>query len=220
VIFFPSYAYLDQCVKTWKASLKAGSSGKPLWEQMVAIKPVFLEAKSTETTVSKSGPGPTAAESTLTAYTNAVTTGNGRGALLLAVIGGTLSEGINFSDALGRGVAVVGLPFPNPHSAEWKAKIKHITDKAAAAEAQQAGKAAARDYYENVCMRAVNQAIGRAIRHRGDYAAIMLLDRRYAGENIRAKLPGWIQSSLRQGEGVSGTLKALETFFRGKTSGT
>jgi len=207
-------------VKTWKVPPKTASSGKPIWDQMAAIKPVFLEVKSTEIGVSKSGPGPTTAESTLSAYTNAVTTGNGRGALLFAVIGGTLSEGINFSDALGRGVAVVGLPFPNPHSAEWKAKIKHISDKAAAAEGHQAGKAAARDYYENVCMRSVNQAIGRAIRHRGDYAAIMLLDRRYAGENIRAKLPGWIKSSLRLGEDMSGTVKALETFFRGKTSGT
>ncbi|KAF1985456.1 ATP-dependent RNA helicase-like protein chl1 [Aulographum hederae CBS 113979] len=224
VVFFPSYAYLDECVKQWKRP--AAASAKPIWESLQSAKPVFLESRTVQSRTQTAkisggyGSGPSQAESLLTAYTNAVTTGAGRGALLLAVIGGTLSEGINFSDSLGRGVAVVGMPFPNPHSAEWKAKIKFITEKAASSadgvSVQQAGKDAAREYYENVCMRAVNQAIGRAIRHRGDYAAILLLDRRYAGERIRAKLPQWIKGSLREGGGVGETRDVLRTFFKEK----
>ena len=208
----------------------------------------------------------------------------GKGGLLFAVIGGRLSEGVNFSDRLGRGVVVVGLPFPNAHSAEWRAKMEHIEktsyDEALAeygcsgssrslpttlspaaspssfssaraqmqaenraalqsshaehrisakphvaaqaalqpqpaistpaetqaqtqahlhekAQARAASQAASRTFYENACMRAVNQSIGRAIRHRDDYACIILLDRRYVtNESIRAKLPGWIQRGL------------------------
>lgn len=33
--------------------------------------------------------------------------------------------------------------------------------------------------YEAMCMKVVNQSIGRSIRHIGDYAAILLLDKRF-----------------------------------------
>jgi chromosome transmission fidelity protein 1 len=45
-------------------------------------------------------------------------------------------------------------------------------------------------------MRAVNQAIGRAIRHKGDWASILLFDARYAQQRVQTKLPGWIKESL------------------------
>lgn len=130
------------------------------------------------------------------------TVNSGSGALLLSVIGGRLSEGINFSDRLGRGILVVGLPFPNIRSAVWQAKIKHIEEKTyqqssgPEASKQSIAKAAGRDFYENACMRAVNQSIGRAIRHRNDYAAIVLIDKRYNKSNIQGKLPAWIRQSL------------------------
>lgn len=44
-------------------------------------------------------------------------------------------------------------------------------------------------------MVAVNQSIGRVIRHRNDYAAIALLDNRYNTSNIKNKLPKWIKDA-------------------------
>ena len=180
-------------------------------------KPVFLEARSQH---ASSGKDPkesktSATESVLELYSNTIVSdASGRGALLLAVIGGTLSEGINFSDRLGRGVLVVGLPFPNPHSAEWKAKLSYISSKAGDSGAD--GKAAARDFYENTCMRAVNQCVGRAIRHQNDFAAILMLDRRYGTRRIQDKLPGWIKGSLRESTGPSEVVKDLKRFFEAK----
>jgi chromosome transmission fidelity protein 1 len=214
VVFFPSYSYLDTCIAAWKR-LKPSSSKATFWEAFTATKPIFLEQRSQQ-----AAPDPAssakekAVDSVLTAYSTAIASGNGRGALLFAVIGGTLSEGINFSDSLGRGVIVVGLPFPNPHAAEWKAKMQYISAKEVKSGCD--GKAAAREFYENACMRQVNQCVGRAIRHKGDYAAILMLDRRYGSKRIKDKLPKWIRSSLTGGLGVRDVEGRLDGFFKGK----
>ena len=46
--------------------------------------------------------------------------------------------------------------------------------------------------------RAVNQSIGRSIRHIRDYAAILLVDARYSTPRNVASLPAWIR-----GEAIS-----------------
>lgn len=204
VIFFPSYAYLDKVATTWKRG--SSSSTSPIWSRLEKIKPIFTEGQSSSV------------DETLSAYSSTIQSHSNRGALLLSVIGGKLSEGINFSDRLGRCVIVVGLPYPNPHSPEWKAKMEYIESKAVSkaggACTGYVKGAASREFAENVCMRAVNQAIGRAIRHKGDWASILLLDRRYNQQRIRGKLPGWIQGSLRGAErekfgDVEGNLKGF-----------
>lgn len=87
---------------------------------------------------------------------------------------------------------------------------------------QALAKAAGREFYENACMRAVNQSIGRAIRHREDYASIILIDKRYAGQRIQDKLPGWIKTGLVSVDGSRGEgrfvdfMRGCRTFFSAK----
>ncbi|KAF2835740.1 ATP-dependent RNA helicase CHL1 [Patellaria atrata CBS 101060] len=209
VVFFPSYAYLDKCVTIWKRS--TGSS-KSFFQALSDIKPIFLESRRDVSSNSQNSKA-MGVDATLGAYSAAIVSSPlpSQGALLLSVIGGSLSEGINFSDSLGRGVLVVGLPFPNRHSAEWCAKSDHIIKRAASAAE---GKEAAREFYENVCMRAVNQCIGRAIRHKGDYAAIILIDRRYGADRTQRKLPGWIKGSLRKPAKLEDMTRSLDQFFK------
>lgn len=239
VVFFPSYAYLDTVTKAWQLQ---GSAGQNIWAQLSSIKRVFMEPKSTSSdSANTPGPVTTQVEGTkrpdqtgskvdtvLQAYTAHIhsSTRTDNGALLLAVIGGSLSEGINFSDRLGRGIVVVGLPFPNARTAEWKAKLEFEEQRSRGASrvdgnvgngsiGSGAGRAS-REYLENTCMRAVNQSVGRAIRHKDDYAAILLLDRRYERANIRLKLPGWIKESFAAKGGWSEVVGALSGFFDGK----
>ncbi|OJD29995.1 atp-dependent rna helicase chl1 [Diplodia corticola] len=224
VVFFPSYAYLDRCLEAWRRvaappSSSSTSTAKTMYAALASIKPIFHEAKTKAATSTATTP-PMTTDAVLAAYTHAVTTApGGRGALLLAVVGGSLSEGINFSDSLGRGVVVVGLPYPPAQSAEWKARLGYVARKAREGGESADGKHAAREFYENACMRAVNQCVGRAIRHRGDYAAVLLVDRRYEGGSVRAKLPGWIRGSLKSAAGAEVVGRGLEAFFREKARG-
>ncbi|PTB37593.1 uncharacterized protein TrAFT101_012025 [Trichoderma asperellum] len=222
VVFFPSYGYLDEIIKVWQQP--QNSSSQAIWDRLQARKTVFRDTKGESS------------DDVLRDYSQAILgtkpAGDRRtGALLLSVVGGKMSEGINFSDRLGRCVVVIGLPYPNIASPDWKAKIEYIestikdrliTEGQNPSEATAQAKQAARDFYENACMRAVNQSIGRAIRHRGDYAAIILVDRRYGTDRIRGKLPGWIRDGLEKDsneKGISALMGALGGFFRKKSQG-
>lgn len=135
-------------------------------------------------------------ESILSSFSKAIhTTG---GALLVAVVGGKLSEGINFSDELARAVIIVGLPFPNAFSGELVAKRKYIEASIISkGGTNEMAREAAREFYENICMRAVNQSIGRSIRHINDYSILYLIDERYGNKNIQNKLSGWVKKRLK-----------------------
>ncbi|KAK1986075.1 DNA repair helicase [Colletotrichum cereale] len=237
VVFFPSYGYLEEVVTAWKGVGPRDGQGSrgaaSLWDRLQQRKAVFSETRGGSS------------DEVLEAYSRAIlgdgsesksgTAAKPRGALLLSVVGGKMSEGINFSDRLGRCVIIVGLPYPNINSPEWKAKTEYIetttvqrlTDPSGTAkmpreEALAVAKQAARDFYENACMRAVNQSIGRAIRHQGDYAAIVLVDRRYGTDRIRGKLPGWIRGGLNgdsHEKGLPQLMGALSGFFRSKRTG-
>ncbi|XP_062954956.1 ATP-dependent DNA helicase DDX11 isoform X2 [Cynocephalus volans] len=135
------------------------------------------------------------------------------GALLLSVVGGKMSEGINFSDNLGRCVVMVGMPYPNINSPELQEKMTYLDQTLPRTPGQPPpGKA----LVENLCMKAVNQSIGRAIRHQSDFASIVLLDRRYARPPILAKLPGWIRDRVEVKATFGHAVAAMRKFHREK----
>ena len=201
VVFFPSYAYLEKVTTRWEMTGKNGKSIKAL---LACNKKLFRESKESF-----------GGDEILRDYAQTIDAGTG--ALLLSVVGGKLSEGINFSDKLGRGVVIVGLPYPNIQSAQWKAKLDYIEHAMRVKGGSEAdGKAASREFYENACMRAVNQSVGRAIRHKKDYATIVMLDRRYNTPRIKSKLPVWIQRGLRQSSGekdFAQLIRSIGSFF-------
>ncbi|NXE70487.1 DDX11 helicase, partial [Calcarius ornatus] len=175
VCFFPSYEYEKQVYGHWE---KTG-----LLSRLAARKKIFQEPKKANQV-----------EQVLVEYAKCIkrcsqTGGQMTGALLLSVVGGKMSEGINFSDDLGRCVIMVGMPYPNIKSPELQEKMTWLDKTMPRA----GGQAPSRVLIENLCMKAVNQSIGRAIRHQKDFASILLLDHRYARPAIFNKLPQWIR---------------------------
>ena len=57
---------------------------------------------------------------------------------------------------------------------------------------------------------------GRAIRHRGDWAALVLIDGRYASSRIRGKLPRWIEAGTVVTDTFGQAMKELGRFYREK----
>lgn len=114
-------------------------------------------------------------------------------------------SGINFSDDLARCVAVVGLPYPDTRDPVLQEKIRYasLTDDAAAGSSHPhrggggGGAINSQRFCEALCMKAVNQSIGRSIRHIHDYSAIVLLDHRYGGARIQELLPQWIRNNTQ-----------------------
>ncbi len=189
VCFFPSYEYEK---KVYEHLSTRGYISK-----LEEKKRIFREPKKA-----------TEMEPVLRDYSTAARLG--RGAVLLSVVGGKMSEGINFSDDLGRCVVMVGLPFPNSKSLELKEKMSHLD--------RTVGAGAGHAHYENLCMKAVNQSIGRAIRHKGDFATIVLLDQRYRRPGIVKHLPGWIRERVAITDKFASVIVAARGFFRAKTT--
>ncbi|WVO14193.1 hypothetical protein L204_101825 [Cryptococcus depauperatus] len=144
VVFLPSYSFLDKVKDLWAKN--------NLLQKLECRKQLFYEPQASGDV-----------DAILRDYALAVSSCHASsneeksrktGALLFAVVGGKLSEGINFSDSLGRCVVMVGLPFANMGSIELQERMKYVE------KLPGAGPEAAREMYENLCMRAVNQSIG------------------------------------------------------------
>ncbi|KAH9398647.1 DEAD H (Asp-Glu-Ala-Asp His) box helicase 11 [Tyrophagus putrescentiae] len=189
VVFFPSYDYEDLVLKQWQQS--------GILKRIESCKRVFKEPRKATLTAA-----------VLNGYTRVNKASQSNGAVLFSVIGGKMSEGINFSDDLGRGVIVLGLPYANKNSVELQEKMAFL-------ERSSAG--LANEYYENLCMRAVNQSIGRAIRHKDDYAAIILLDSRYCTKtSVKTKLSDWIKNRYTTCDNFNMSLSQVQQFFKNK----
>eukprot|EP00434_Breviolum_minutum_P031397 symbB.v1.2.027767.t1/scaffold2862.1/size68630/7 len=89
--------------------------------------------------------------------------------------------------------AVVGLPYPNASDLAMIEKMRFLDAKRTRSNEGLSG----RDFYSAKCMKAVNQCIGRSIRHARDWSAIWLLDHRYAQPQIQQQISGWLRTKLR-----------------------
>jgi regulator of telomere elongation helicase 1 len=211
VVFFPSYATMTSTVAVWQTpsggaagggGAAADQGGSSLWGNMGALKTLFVEPRD-------------ASELRLVVreFQNAVDThAEGRGAALFAVARGKVSEGIDFKDKHGRLVVVTGIPFANTKELAVRLKRDFLTDVAARRPRVGGRLYTGEDWYRTEALRAVNQCIGRVIRHRADFGAVVLADRRF--DRFREALSPWVQRSLVSDAHFGDMLSKVEEYAR------
>jgi regulator of telomere elongation helicase 1 len=154
LIFFPQRRLLQNTLSTWKRiGLMGGAGNLPL----LGGKPVFVEG-------AQAGENRQVVE----AYKQAAKSDDG--AVLCGVFRGRNAEGSNFPYAEARGIILVGVPYADYSDPVVKAQINYYNRKK---------RSLGERWYVMDAFRAVNQAMGRGIRHRDDWCHFILMDRRY-----------------------------------------
>ena len=148
----------------------------------MSIKGVFIEPRVKD-----------AFARTMNEYYVKVDDPTGKGAVFFAVCRGKVSEGLDFADNNGRAVIVTGLPFPPLRDPKIILKKQYLDTN----RNRENGLLSGAEWYNLEATRAVNQAIGRVIRHKNDYGAILLCDSRFNNPQNKDKLSSWIQNHLK-----------------------
>ncbi|KAL0027241.1 hypothetical protein WJX77_006278 [Trebouxia sp. C0004] len=188
LMFLPSYSMLDRLVTRWKTN--------GLWGQLAALKRVVIEPKGTGE----------AFDTVMKDYYTAVK--RGQGGLFMAVCRGKVSEGLDFADSNARAVLIFGIPFPNVK--DTKVGLKKAYNDAG----QRTHRLLSGDqWYSQQAFRALNQAIGRCIRHRADYGAIMLFDDRFRQPRYQKNLSRWVRGTITVQPSFDTALDSITQFF-------
>lgn len=69
-------------------------------------------------------------------------------------------------------------------------------------------------WYQLEASRAVNQAIGRIIRHKNDYGAIILCDCRFENAAFKQQLSTWLRPYIKKFENFGIVTRTLREFFK------
>ena len=121
---------------------------------------------------------------------------------MFAVCRGKLAEGVDLRDDKSRGVIIVGIPYTYMNDPLVAMKMDYLERK----------KIGGKAWYQQTAFRAVNQALGRAIRHEHDYGAMLLLDERFA--DTLELLPAWISQSTEVVSQFGSSIKSTVQFFK------
>ncbi|SJL00389.1 related to RAD3-DNA helicase/ATPase [Armillaria ostoyae] len=166
VAFFPSYLYMESIVAAW--------NDMGILNEVWKNKLIFVET-------------PDANETSIALENYRRACDNGRGAVLLSVARGKVSEGIDFDHNYGRAVIMFGVPYQYTESRILRARLEYLRDAYRIRESEFLGFDA---------MRNAAQCVGRVLRGKTDWGLMVFADKRFARADKRAKLPRWINQYI------------------------
>jgi hypothetical protein len=216
LVFFPSYGVMRKSIDAWKS---AGRGGASVWERISQFKAPVVEPSDSS-----------AFAAAALEFKKKLDSPAHNGAMFLGVCRGKASEGLDFSDRAGRAVIITGIPFAMAMDPKVKLKKevmdanlrrpkKRIQDNgstdisnkdASNADAMISGDT----WYVQQAMRAVNQAIGRVIRHKNDYGAIILCDERFSSPRHVSQLSKWLRDDVVTYTTYGSATSSLARFFK------
>lgn len=167
VCFFTSYLYLESVVASWY--------DQGVIDSLQRRKLLFIETQDS-------------AETSLALLNYIKACESGRGAVLLSVARGKVSEGVDFDHHLGRAVLMLGIPYVYTQSRILRARLEYLRDQFQIRE---------NDFLTFDAMRHAAQCVGRALRGKTDYGIMIFADKRFSRSDKRSKLPKWIQEHLK-----------------------
>ena len=206
LVFFPSYAVMESCVEFWTS--RPDAQGSTIHDRISQNKHVVVEPRKTAEF-----------QACMDRYYDHVKRSRGSdkggGAVFFAVCRGKVSEGLDFADDNGRAVIITGIPY----AAAMDPKVKLKKEYQTRASAAHRGGGAVRpingeEWYKQQALRAVNQAIGRVVRHKDDFGAILLCDERFGGQvqHLSKWLRPYVKKFSKYGEAYGSLIK----FFKSK----
>lgn len=129
--------------------------------------------------------------------------------MLTAVCRGKLCEGVDFTDRQCRLVIVIGIPYPAKNDLRVLLKQNFMDTLGAEGDG--------RRWYSREAIRAVNQTLGRVIRHRHDFGAVLLCDGRYARNgqlsSLASGLSSWLKPRVSVQDSFDNALESCRAFF-------
>ena len=175
--FFSSYNVLNIHMQRWKHT--------SVWDKIGRIKELFVEPRyggdlgdimrDYRQVIEDTSAGPS---------------GGISGALLLAVFRGKVAEGIDFKDNESRCVLSIGIPYTVRNDPIVDMKYKYNDANISK------GLLSGYQWYSIQAFRALNQALGRCLRHVNDWGAVILVDERFLMKSYKENLPKWVKTMM------------------------
>ncbi|KAG0721054.1 Fanconi anemia group J [Chionoecetes opilio] len=201
--FLPSYAMLNKLLERWQ------NTG--VWHEIGKVKEAMTEQKKGEDFERDMVHFYATIKNTQMEGAGVV-----GGVFFMAVFRGKVSEGLDFTDDNARAVISVGIPYPNVKNIQVDLKKKY-NDSFQRSRKLLSGK----EWYDIQAYRALNQALGRCIRHRYDWGALILVDMRFqrgssaGGQQYNYYTRGlskWVRNKVIHHRNFSTATKSLKEF--------
>ncbi|KAJ2597336.1 hypothetical protein GGF39_003091 [Coemansia sp. RSA 1721] len=208
LVFAPSYGLLNKLSARWRTT--------GLMDTLTSHKDVFFEPQG--------GPKDQF-EKLLKSYREKLVKDRipgkplSRGSIMFAVYRGKVSEGIDFSDYFCRTVVNIGIPYPAFKDVKVTLKREYNDSRASMQYRHQLDTSDTNMlngslWYEIQAFRAINQALGRCLRHKNDWGAVIMLESRFAHHWNIAKLSKWIRNYMKTYNNFQDAMSELDLFYK------